>query len=194
VSQRKPFSLRALRITGVALLVAVAVPASAQTDNICSAGEAPDIIVGEITSVGYFGTAGGVSAFAIGTDSCNVGTCQANWFELSSNHPVIAQNLFRLKDGRLEHIGQSWVKHGFAAIDETTCSPDCLEAPDDEHLGVNCSDLYGSGLNGPSRDWVPSSRSGRGRDSSPGPRPISISRETWSTSACRCTTTTWILP
>jgi hypothetical protein len=120
----------------------------AQTDNLCNTGEAPDIIVGEILGGLYWGTVGGISAYSFGTDSCNLGTCQAEWFADSSFHPVISQNLFRLKDGRFRHIGQSWLKHGFAAISEFTCSEDCLEPPDWDHLGVNCSDLYTAGLNG----------------------------------------------
>ncbi|HXV75126.1 MAG TPA: hypothetical protein VD788_02325 [Candidatus Polarisedimenticolaceae bacterium] len=151
------------RITlGLVIRVAVVLTARAgsilaQADNICDPGEAPDIIVGEILGSRSWGTVDGISAYSFGTDSCNIGTCQANWFALSPLHPVIAQNLFRLKDGRLEQIGQSWVKHGFGTIDDKTCSPDCLEAPADGFLGVNCSDVYFSGLNGTQQGMGPKS-------------------------------------
>ena len=130
---------------------------AAQSDNFCDVGEAPDLIVGEILAGSYWGTVGGISAYSFGTDSCNLGTCQANWFEDSPDHPVIGQNLFRLANGRFEQIGQSWLKHGFAAFDDTACSPDCLEAPDGDHLGVDCSDLYVAGLNGFQRGLGPKS-------------------------------------
>ena len=141
--------MRASLATAILAMVVIATaPVAAQTDNLCSAGEAPDIIVGEILGGTYWGTVGAISAYSFGTDSCNLGTCQAEWFADSPNHPVIAQNLYRLKDGRFRQLGQSWLKHGFAAISDVTCSPDCLAPPDWDHLGVNCSDLYTSSLNG----------------------------------------------
>ena len=134
-------------LSAACALIAIG-PLAAQTDNVCDPGESPDIIVAQISGGNYWGTVGGISAYSFATDSCNVGTCQANWFRDTPDHPVIGQNLFRLRDGRFQQLGQSWVKHGFAALDSTTCSTDCLVAPDNEHLGVNCSDLYGQMLNG----------------------------------------------
>jgi hypothetical protein len=103
---------------------------------------APDIIVGGISDVGNYGTesGAGISAFSIGTTSCNLGTCDAIWEGGGSNqHPVIAQNMYRLKDSRFEHIGQSWLKHGFATLSGNLCSNDCNSAGS-QALGVNCSD------------------------------------------------------
>jgi len=159
VDRTRCSSPQTIRIAWVVLFLTAVVGqrALAQTDNICDAGEAPDILVGEILDGIHYGSVGGISAYSFGTESCNLGTCRANWFEFSSNHPVIGQNMFRLKDGRFEQIGQAWVKHGFAAIDLTTCSPDCLEAPEDEYLGVNCSDPYYAGLNGYQRGLGPKS-------------------------------------
>jgi len=153
---------RVVRIVlGIAILGA---PALAQTDNICSLGEAPDLIVGDIFGDGgphgvvgrYWGTVGGISAYSFGTDACNFGTCQADWFPNSPSHPVIGQNLFRLKDGRFEHIGQSWLKHGFASENATVCSTSCLTT-DGQHLGVNCSDGYTAARNGQQREMGPKS-------------------------------------
>src|SRR5262249_13152183 len=58
------------------------------------------------------------------------------------------ENLFRLKDGRFEQIGQSWLKHGFQALAGNVCSNACIAPPDGTHLGVNCSDPYDANLNG----------------------------------------------
>src|SRR5262245_38330277 len=128
------------------LLAALAMPA-AIADNICDPGEAPDVITGDIVGAQRYGTVGDITAYAIGTTSCNIGTCMANWVSSTAEHPLIAQNLFRLKDGRFEQIGQSWLKHASAALQGSVCSSSCQPA-DGSHLGVNCSDPYGSGLNG----------------------------------------------
>jgi len=127
-------------------LVVASVPA-VLADNVCDPGEYPDIITGDIFGAQRYGTVGDITAYAIGTTSCNLGECQANWISNTPAHPLIGQNLFRLKNGRFEHIGQAWLKHASAALQGNTCSSSCQSA-DGSHLGVNCSDPYGSGLNG----------------------------------------------
>jgi hypothetical protein len=123
--------------------------APAQDGNLCDvAGESPDIIVGDITNPRRWGETGGITAYSFRTEACNLGTCQADWVNNSDRHPVIAQNVFRLKDGRFEQIGQGWLKHGFATVQETHCSLNCTPSSDNQHLGVNCSDAYTSTLNG----------------------------------------------
>ena len=130
------------------LLALLPVLAQAQDPNVCDEpGEAPDVIVGDLHEVSNNGTVGNISAFSLGTISCNIGTCQLNWIKQTPEHPVIAQNMYRMKDGRFEQIGQSWVKHGFFALNGSFCSSECISA-DTEHLGVNCSDPYSSFLNG----------------------------------------------
>jgi hypothetical protein len=113
----------------------------------CEAGETPDVIVGDLHELARYGTANGITGYAVGTTSCNVGTCWLNWISSTNEHPVIGQNMFRYKDGRFEQIGMSWLKHGFFALSETLCSNDCQDT-DGSHLGVNCSDPYSAGLNG----------------------------------------------
>ena len=127
----------------------LALDARAQDPNHCDvAGEHPDLITGDISNPQRWGSSGGIQAYSVRTDACNTGTCEANWLENGVNHPVIAQNVFRLENGRFEQLGQSWLKHGYATIQRTVCSPDCLPSIDDEHLGVDCSDAYSSSLNG----------------------------------------------
>ncbi|HKQ63256.1 MAG TPA: hypothetical protein VJS92_18350 [Candidatus Polarisedimenticolaceae bacterium] len=139
---------RLLDLVSLVLIGLSALPAAAQDPNACDvAGEAPDVIVGDLDGIERHGTSLGITAYSFGTWSCNVGTCWLNWFSETSEHPVIGQNMFRLKNGRFEQIGQSWLKHGFFALSEQLCSTGCLDT-DGTHLGVNCSDPYSSGLNG----------------------------------------------
>ena len=131
-------------------LLAVVAPVRAQTidPNACDPGEAPDLVVAEIFNVVRYDTRDGRTAFAFGTDACNLGMCAANFQGSTRDHPVIATNLYRLGDGRFEQIGQSWVKHGFGASADATCSADCVDPLDFTRLGVNCSDAYDATTNG----------------------------------------------
>ncbi len=141
------------RLIGSAVVLLIlgpgVVPARAQpTNNECDLlGEAPDVIVGSLYQERRHGQSAGITAFSIGTTSCNIGTCGLSWIDDTAAHPVIAQNMFRYKDGRFEQIGQSWLKHGFFALSETLCSADCI-GTDGTSLGVNCSDPYTAFLNG----------------------------------------------
>ncbi len=127
-------------------------PESSQSPEPESIGAAasvigPDVIVGSLYQVSSYGGSGGISAFSVGTVSCNIGDVWLNWFANNNQHPVIGQNMFRLKNGRFEQVGQSWLKHGFFALSDSLCYTDC-QATDGTHLGVHCSDPYSAALNG----------------------------------------------
>ncbi len=108
----------------------------------------PDVWVSSFTDVDYYGAVGNISAYAIGTDACNRGDLPVAWYGGGTQHPVIAQNMYRLMNGRFEQIGQSWLKHGFASTNSGSCGT-CQQPPDGgQQLGVSCSDAYGAGLNG----------------------------------------------
>ncbi len=107
----------------------------------------PDVIVGNLHQSASYGSSGGISAFAVGTVSCNVGDVWLNWINNTNQHPVIGQSMYRLKNDRFEHIGQSWLKHGFYALSEGLCYSDC-QSTNGSHLGVHCSDPYSASLNG----------------------------------------------
>jgi len=114
----------------------------------CGQTPGPDVIVGDLPAMSAFGSVGGVAAFAVGTTSCNVGGTELLWIIDQNKHPVIAQNLYRLKDGRFEQIGMSWLKHGFSALTGNLCGCGCQDPGTSQRLGVGCSDPYSSGLNG----------------------------------------------
>jgi hypothetical protein len=106
-----------------------------------------DVIVGNLEGTTIYARAGGIAALSVGTVSCNAGDTVLQWNALPSNrHPVIGMNMYRLLDNRLEHIGQSWVKHGFTALQGNLCGR-CQANPNGQGLGVGCSDPYGAGNN-----------------------------------------------
>ena len=107
----------------------------------------PDVIVGDLIDVANYGQVGGINAYAIGTTSCNIGTTPLQWVASTNQHPVIGQNLYRVKNGRFEQIGISWLKHGFTALAQSLCAT-CQNPGTGSLLGVNCSDPYVASLNG----------------------------------------------
>jgi hypothetical protein len=124
----------------------------------------PDVVVGDLSGLAQFGSSSGTQVgLAVGTDSCNFGTVDLNWFANPANdHPVIPQNLYRMSGGttndeRFEQIGQSSVKHAFTALRENLCNLGCNQVGG-TRLGSGCSDPYSASLNaGPSlgsRAWI----------------------------------------
>jgi len=107
----------------------------------------PDVIVGDLVDLSNYASLGGIEAFAVGTTSCNIGDKNLEWISGTNHHPLIAQNMFRLKNGRFEQIGQSWLKHAFTALTENACGCGC-NGDGGSVLGVGCSDPYCCGLNG----------------------------------------------
>ncbi len=126
----------------------------------------PDVIVGDLPAVTEpsGASSGSFVGLGVGTTSCNQGTIDLDWFQLSNtDHPVIPQNMYRMSGGatndeRFEQIGQSWLKHAFTALTENICNLGC-NGVGGSHLGSGCSDPYSSGLNAQqsglgSRAWV----------------------------------------
>jgi hypothetical protein len=126
----------------------------------------PDVIVGNLLDFvqSESGSVGGRVGLALGTDACNQGTVDVDWFALpNSDHPFIPQNVYRMSGGatnneRFEQLGQSWGKHAFTAASSNGCNFGC-NGVGGAHLGSGCSDAYGAGLNGGqtgigSRAWV----------------------------------------
>ncbi len=86
--------------------------------------------------------------------------------EAQVDHPVIPQDFYRMSGGinnsdRFEQIGQSWLKHAFAALEGNDCNFGCHTSgcTTGSNLCSGCSDPYGSSLNASqtgigSRAWV----------------------------------------
>ena len=131
------------------LLLAVESPVDAGGNNgtICDNPGGPDVIVGDIRGTSNYDSVDGIESFAFGTESCNIGDAELWWYSGTNEKPVIGQSMHRIKNGRLEMLGQGWLKNGFFALSSDWCECGCA-GTDGSVLGVGCSDLYNSGLNG----------------------------------------------
>jgi Dockerin type I domain len=125
----------------------------------------PDVIGGDLSSLQQFGSNGNQVGLAMGTDTCNGGDQELNFFTIpNTDHPVLAQNLYRMSRGaandeRFEQIGQSWGAHAFFALQSNGCGFGCTPASDGTHLGAGCSTADTASINsGPfnlgSRAWL----------------------------------------
>src|SRR6476660_4958787 len=93
----------------------------------------PDVIVGDLPEMAQYGndTVNHLVGLGIGTTSCNNGDQPLHWFALpNTDHPVIPQNFYRMSGGvnnsdRFEQVGQSWLKHAFAALEGNDCNFGC---------------------------------------------------------------------
>lgn len=135
-----------------------------RSEDITGTVPGPDVIVGDLIGLAQFGSSSGTQVgLAVGTDSCNAGTIDLNWFANPNNdHPVIPQNFYRMSGGAsndrtFEQIGQSNVKHAFTALTQNLCGFGC-NGVGGSRLGSGCSDPYSASLNsGPnlgSRAWI----------------------------------------
>jgi len=136
---------------------AIAMP-DGKDDGGVAGATGPDVIVGALPDIAKFGTVNGVTAYSVATTSCNIGDQNLSWYSNTNQHPVIAMNMFRLKGGRFEQIGMSWLKHGFCALQQNLCGA-CQPAGSGcpSLLGIGCSDPYSSSLNGQQSNLGPRS-------------------------------------
>jgi hypothetical protein len=111
-------------------------------------GKSTDVALCQLIDTRSWGRVGDIHAFSVRTDTWNVGESVLIWEEFTPDHPVMAQHLYRYRDGRLEMIGHSWLKHGFCALQLTGCG-DCDTQPGcPNYLLPGCRDPYSANLNG----------------------------------------------
>src|SRR5262245_51626872 len=122
-------------------LAALAVADTAQSFD-CPAANGPDIVCGSVGGFHKWGTVGSITGYSIEFVACNVGSEPLSWSGPSAEHPVCTSNLYRLKNGRFEQIGMSWVKHVNSAGTAVYCCPTCINPQDSHLLGAGCSDAY----------------------------------------------------
>ena len=135
----------AIAIGASCVMAAIATEDSADRDCY-SIG--PDVVSRFWDSLSY-GSVGDVAAFSFGTDACNIGNEVLDWVGDTADHPVISSAIYRLKNGRFEQVGVSWLKHGFAAAQSPNrCDCECDPPNDNQHLGIGCADAYSAVTNG----------------------------------------------
>ncbi|MEC9476009.1 MAG: dockerin type I repeat-containing protein [Planctomycetota bacterium] len=123
----------------------------------------PDVIVGDLPSTNAYGSnvvnGETIFAYSVATTSCNIGTQNLDWIANNNRHPVIAQEMWRLHDGRFSKIGGSWLKHGFCALQNTGLCPGCGGGGGClSFLTPGCADPYSAGLNGNQSNLGPRSQ------------------------------------
>ena len=135
------------------LLCAVCTVAMAADEPEVIASTGPDVTVFNLQDTSNFGESNGIRGYAVGTTSCNIGDTPLNWCDNAGgcgagttpeDHPVIAQNMYRLKDGRFNQLGASWLKHGFLSLNQSAggCGAGSCQGPPlgGNQLGVGCTD------------------------------------------------------
>lgn len=110
-----------------------------------SASAGPNVTLRDILSFQSYTPVGTTRAYAIGSDTCNLGNQNLLWTNRGT--PGLAQNMYRLYDGRIEQIGQGWVKHACCAGAGAGCGLSC-NGSGGVVLGAGCKDVYGAGFNG----------------------------------------------
>jgi len=156
-------TLAGVLVAGSAILVgqysADAVPGGGDDGGVAGGTIGADVIVGALPAIAKYGSVGGTAAYALATTSCNIGDEILDWYANNNDHPVIPQNMYVVRDGRLEQIGMSWLKHGFCALQQSLCGP-CQPAGGGcpPLLGVGCSDPYSASLNGQQSNLGPRSQ------------------------------------
>ncbi|HPF38581.1 MAG TPA: hypothetical protein PK093_08055 [Phycisphaerae bacterium] len=111
------------------------------------AGNAADVVYTDCTNIATYGPVGSMYAYALSSTTCNMGNVALLWGTSHNGTPALAMNAYRIYDGRLEQIGQGWVKHSCCAAAGNACGIPCTGGGGSQ-LGAGCSDVYGAGYNG----------------------------------------------
>lgn len=148
--------IRSLRIAALTLMASV-VPALAQpVETPLVRGNGCDALVGNASGVSTYGNAtiNGqlVRAFAVGTNTWNIGNRPMEWVSTGNNHPKLFQNIYRANGKQFQHVALGWGKRGFAVANGTINASfgPCVTASTatmPSKLGINCTDPYGAGTN-----------------------------------------------
>jgi hypothetical protein len=118
----------------------------------------PDVFTLEIgPDLNKYGTVDGVTGYAMDTTSCNQGDEWAVWLPSVNQHPLIAQNLFRISNNRFEQIGMSWLKHAWCAADFFACAGGGSPNGTCSYMTIGIADIYNANLNADQTDLGPRS-------------------------------------
>jgi len=110
----------------------------------------PDVVYTDCTGITNWtssGAIGGIRAYSLGSNTCNIGDENLAWGGSNPGRPLLGMNAYRLRDGRLEQIGMSWMKRGTGAAAGNGCGLSC-NGQGGSVLGAGCLDVYSAGFNG----------------------------------------------
>ncbi len=114
------------KVLAAVMICAAVLAAGPVAGDVPEGPSGPDVVVFELPSTYNWGTDGTVRAYSVGTTSCNRGDTPLAWISNTNQHPVIAQNLYRVtladppaEHGKIEMLGMSWLKNGFVSINLT---------------------------------------------------------------------------
>lgn|GEM_PF-898851 len=126
-----------------------------------------DVALTNMSSIGQagIGTVNGRSVVVVlpSADLKNVGTANVPWFSKFTNlgvppwddqHPFLVWQMVRSKDGVLEPLGRSDLKHAFLTLNNG-CDPGACTDP--HVLGLGCTDVYGTSTNNSTSSLAPRS-------------------------------------
>ena len=108
-------------------------------------GSGPDVTFQNVNGIAHYTAVGGVVAYALGTDTCNIGAQDLLW--TSGGTPGIGFNMYRVHDGRIMQLGQSWAKIACCAAAHNGGCGSCNNNGGSV-LGAGCRDVYGASYNG----------------------------------------------
>lgn len=104
----------------------------------------PDVTHHHINGIANFGAVGGIRGYALGSDTCNIGTQGLAW--VSSGTPALGMNAYRLHNGRLVQIGLGFAKTACCVGNGPGCGTTCSSSG--TGLRPGCMDVYGASYNG----------------------------------------------
>jgi len=104
----------------------------------------PDVTYQHVNGLWQAGVIGGVRAYALGSDTCNIGDQNLLW----TNHgtPALAMNAYRIHNGRMLQVGLGFAKTACCAAAGSGCGS--CNGAGGSVLGAGCKDVYGSNYNG----------------------------------------------
>ena len=87
----------------------------ASTSGPPGGSKGPDVVYSDITDIAHYGPVGGIHAYAYGTNTCNMGDVDLRWGNSWAGSPSVGFIAYRLHDGRIMQLGESWVKRACCA-------------------------------------------------------------------------------
>jgi hypothetical protein len=103
----------------------------------------PDVTYQHVNGFSNSGAVGGIRAYALGSDTCNIGDENLLW--TNAGTPALAMNAYRLHNGRLVQIGLGFAKTACCAGATSGCGS--CNGAGGAVLGAGCKDVYGAGYN-----------------------------------------------